>query len=496
MSARAGSPRARLSGLAALAIALLLGAWLFSTLPFQAPDEASHYLRALSITNGQLLGRKTLYTEPSPITSTQRRWTSGNTRAVDVPGHLSPPNVTCAADNQPDTTPAGCVEQSYTGNYPPLPYLLPAAALAVSHSADGALWLGRVASALPCLALIVLAFVFAISGGLWPLFGLLVALTPMSLFVGSLINPNGLQIAANLAFAVGLLRVVRDPRTVSRAEIAAVAISGAVVVLAWQLGPLFAVCDLALAGALLDRRRAGELLDRRGLIPVVAVAISGSLLLYAVWAAVSGLANGGVSFDQLRSHVTAALHQFEPILHQSVGSFGSVSIPVPHGLYLAWLVIALALGAAAVAVSPWRLRVVAVATPLLAMLVPLVFFALIYVDTGWQLQGRYVLPLIALPPLLWGELVGRARAAVARFWLLPVAGIAATAVLQCWAWWTNARASASATHAFWFLANPVWNPPVGWPVLTAAALVGGLLLIAVAALGGRLELGSDAATDW
>ena len=236
MSARRHSLPARLSWVAALAIALLLGAWLFSTFPFNAPDEASHYLRALSITNGKLLGPKIPYTAPSPITPQERQWTSANTRAVEVPTNLSPPIITCAAHNQPDTAPGGCVEESYTGNYPPLPYLLPAAALAVSSDTADALWLARVGSALPCLAFILLAFMFAARGGPWPLFGLAVALSPMTLFVSSVVNPNGLQVASSLAFAAGLLRVVRDPETTSRGEVAAIAVSGGAVVLAGSWG--------------------------------------------------------------------------------------------------------------------------------------------------------------------------------------------------------------------------------------------------------------------
>ena len=489
------------AGLLAVATALLLGAWLFSTFPYQAPDEASHYLRALSITNGQLLGPKVPYTQPAAITMQLRRWMSGNTRAVEVPPNLSPSVMFCANDHHPDTRPPGCVEQSYTGNYPPLPYLLPAAALAVSNDATGALWLGRVASALPCLLLIALAFMFAARGGLWPLFGVAVALTPMTLFLGSVISPHGLQIAASLAFAAGLLRIAREPGTVSTVEAGAIAVIGAIVVLAWQLGPVFAVCDLALAAALLDRRRVDELRGRRFVVGGIAAALGVALPLYVIWALVSGSSHGGLMM-RFGHNLTAAWGQLSLALHQSIGSFGANTVPLPRLLFVAWLVVALAGGVAALVVSPWRLRLVAVAAPVLVLLVGFLLYAFLLINTGTTLQGRLALPLIALPPLVWGELLGRARHGVAvgwrgvlvrRLWPFGAAGIAATAVLQCWAWWTNARFNANPSHAFWFLSNPAWSPPLGWPLWTVAALLGGLLLIVVAGLATRREAGSGAA---
>ena len=39
-----------------LGLALLMAAWIVATQPFGAPDEPSHYQRALSIVNGKILG--------------------------------------------------------------------------------------------------------------------------------------------------------------------------------------------------------------------------------------------------------------------------------------------------------------------------------------------------------------------------------------------------------------------------------------------------------
>ena len=80
---RVTAKRSRLA-LAALPVglALLLAAWIVATPPWTAPDEASHYQRAMSIANGRILGPKLDYTNV-PGTPTQLRFIDHDTRGVD-----------------------------------------------------------------------------------------------------------------------------------------------------------------------------------------------------------------------------------------------------------------------------------------------------------------------------------------------------------------------------------------------------------------------------
>lgn len=193
-----------------LGFGLLLVAWVMATQPFAAPDEPSHYLRALSIANGHLLGP----TVPYPyggLMPAQLAWVDQGTRAVWVPAGQSPP-VPCI-DHKPDfaVLAPGCREASEVGNYHPLPYLLPALALDMSNDSTTGLYLSRLASAIPCLAFILLAFALLWDGSAWSLLGPLAAITPMVLFVSSIVNPNGLELAACLAFAASVLRIARAP---------------------------------------------------------------------------------------------------------------------------------------------------------------------------------------------------------------------------------------------------------------------------------------------
>ena len=107
--------------------ALLMAAWIAATAPFAAPDEASHYLRALTIADGQLLGMKVLYGPDPALTPTQQEFINHDTRAVRVPARLSPPDVNCMNANGLTAFPVGkqdltgsCLEATPSGNFPPL----------------------------------------------------------------------------------------------------------------------------------------------------------------------------------------------------------------------------------------------------------------------------------------------------------------------------------------------------------------------------------------
>jgi hypothetical protein len=479
--------RTRAAVLAAVGITLLLGAWVLSTAPFNSPDEASHYLRALSIANGTLLGPKVPYRNAA-ITPAQAAWAGHDTRGVFVPARLSPPNVRCLNGSH-DTLAGGCIEAAYTGDYAPLPYLLPAAALSASRDATTGLWLARVASALPSLGFIILAIVFASGGGGWALVGLLAAITPMVLFVSSVVNPNGLEIAASLAFAAGLLRLARDRRPPPGWVWAAVSLSGAVVVLSWQLGPVFAAADLALALALLSREQLAALLDRhRKQVLATGLALITAVALYFVYGISSGLSHASVSFRPVRANLQQGLDQLGPAIHDAVGLFGLLMIHLPTSMYWIWWLLILALCGAAMLISERRNRIVLALTVLVAAAFPIFFYAWVYRLTGFALQGRYVLPLLALPPMLAGELLGRSGRLRGRGrGPLLAAAIAVMALLQLGAWWINARHWAGGRHALWFLGHPTWSPPLGWWPWTSMALVGTAALLGAATVQLRGE---------
>jgi hypothetical protein len=463
--------------LVGLGLALLLAAWVVATQPFGAPDEASHYLRALNIANGHLLGSKIPYPNV-PLTPAQQAFVNHDTRAVEVPARLSPPDVACI-NGKPDIT-GRCVEASPTGDYYPPAYLLPAVALKVASNADTGLWLSRFLSAASCFAFIALAIALLWSGSGWSLLGLLLALTPMTLFVSSILNPSGLETTASIALAAAGLRIARAPALARAWVWVALALSGAVTVLSFQAGPAFLVADLAAAGALIGAAGAGELRRQsRRQLGLAGLTIMTALVLWFVYASVSGASHSHFGVTPLLHSLRVGVEQLHIALRDAVGNFGSLTVELPTIAQWIWWLLVLALVAAAVWLGNRRERVVMALVLLLALAFPVLSFAWNYRYSGFGIQGRQVLPVLVLIPLLAGELVNRHRACLAGRHAGGVLGaaIAAIALFQAYAWWYDARAVAGAPGTLRFYAHAIWSPPLGWLPWIAVAALGTLALL-------------------
>lgn len=473
-----------------IALTLLTLAWAMSSQPFAAPDEASHYLRALGLAHGTLLGPRVRNPALAGLPPTPKAFAQADSRGVLTPARLSPPIVPCV-DGTPDVGHRVCLEATPTGDYYPLGYVAPAVAIGLSHDVGSALWLGRLASAILAVAFIVLALALLWSGTGWSLLGPLVAITPMVLFVASIINPSSLEIASCLAFAAAVLRIARAPAGQPRWVWAASVLSGASAILAWQAGPAFVVADLVLLAGLLGRRGLARLLaeQRRRVLALAAVLLA-SVLVFMVYSRASGVAHTSFGIDPIVPSLHAGLDQLGPVLRESVGSFGSLTVTLPVWTYWAWALLVLLLMGAGLWLGTRRARVVLTGTVVFAVLFPVLAYGWVQRHSGFGMQGRYVLPALMLVPLLAGETV---RARAERGTVPPLAvwagrtTVVAVALLQGFAWWTNARVSAGVQSGFWFYAHALWTPPLGWlPWVLAAALgTAGLLAPGVGGFAGR-----------
>jgi hypothetical protein len=116
-----------------------------------------------------------------------------------------------------------------------------------------------------------------------------------------------------------------------------------------------------------------------------------------------------------------------------------------------------------------------------ALFAPVFLYIAVIRHNGWTVQGRHVLPLTAVLPLLAGEVLASRVVATARARAWALAAVAGVAVLQGVAWWANAHRSAVGTLGpVWFWRAPEWSPVLGWWPWTGLVLAGaGLLLVSV-----------------
>jgi len=129
---------------------------------------------------------------------------------------------------------------SYAGTYQPLGFI--AAGLATLGAPDAATALrrarlGDVGVWLGLLALAALMLCRPDRPGL-SLLGLVVAVTPMAVFLGASVSPNGIEIAAAVGVWAGLLRLARAERTPAWAW-ATIAVCGISLASTRSFGPGF-----------------------------------------------------------------------------------------------------------------------------------------------------------------------------------------------------------------------------------------------------------------
>lgn len=458
------------------AFVLLVPAWVMSTQAFNGPDEASHFLRALGIANGQLLGRHVPYFSPA-LSRRQNRWASEDTTLIWVPANLRPGNIDCYDPRQLPP----CWAATTDGNFPPLPYLLPAVALKASPNLYTAWWLTRFASALPSLLLLLVALAVVWDGTALSVLGLLAAITPMVLFSSSVLNSSGPGITGAIAFGAAALRLARDRARAPAWVFAALAVTGFVAMLSGPIGPVFVAAFLLLGALLLGRGGIAQLWrQRQRAVSLTAGTLIVALVLALVWRHYAGVAPGLFGISPLFPNLWHGVLQLPGIFRDSLGTFGLENVPLPQAAYWAGWIFELGLAGAALFFARRRDRAVLVVVMALAVAFPVLFWAWVDRLTGFALSGREVLPIIAMIPMAAGEVLyrGRPRVLGTRAGLrVLAAALLAIAVFQGYAWWINARTwSESPTDRLWFPDHAMWAPPLGWIFWIV------LLLLAVVAM--------------
>jgi hypothetical protein len=483
---RAGSVRWLL-----LATYAALGlAWAFSDPPFTGPDEAAQFLRAVGISDGALIGTPG-HGPPVSAVPLQQQAMASTSRAVIVPPGLSPDAYSCellapavsaaCTENAPENV-ANVREYTYVGTYQPLPFLLPALVLRADDHAGGSLRLARLATLAVWLALLAVAIwtLWDASFGAPSLVGIVLALTPMVVYLGASMSDSSTEIMASLAFFAVLLRLGRESEQRAPSGIWGLAgVCGVVLALSRPLGPVWIALDLAVAVAFVGPRAASAL-ARRGGRPMLAsaVAVLVAIALNRYWEATYEPNVVFTPFPGL-DVLNAGAQDLQSILGEFIGNFGYLNIPLSPAVEWLWALAATALIVLGVGVGRTAARVAILVAVLIAVAFPIYLFAASLRFTGFALQGRYTLPVAVVIPLVAAEALRRGRVRLPA--TLPATLTAAAALIagavQLIAWWTNAQRYAVGTGGpTWFLGVAQWSPPAGWLVWATVAVVASLLL--------------------
>lgn len=475
----------------AVGYGLLLLSWAVSNSPGSSPDEPAHLTKSLGAARGQWLGREAEYPVTPEFGPGQLGWINSVTRSFEVPRAATFGTIATCNAFRPEV-PSTCIpagleeragrglsnEKTHTGSYQPAPYVIIGSAAGLAGSAHGAVLAGRLVVAVVSGSLLALAAASLWSGAWrrWSTVGMTVAVSPMVVFLGASLSPNGLEVAGGVAMSAGAIAISRtsEPRRVAWVALGA---GGTVMALSRSTGPIWAIALLLLVVALSGGR--GALARFRG---------SGRV----AWAALAAIALGSlatVAWDmaylpsppgspQLGRVLEAVAHLPE-LLRQSIGVFGWLDTAMPALAYTTWRVMLIVLLGLALLVGTRRERVVLLATAA-AVLAATIGLTLVAVyPTGFDTQVRYTLPIAVAVPLLAGEILARRRHRLGSVLPahLPLVFAVTAATVHLLGWYANGRRHGVGIEGpLWFIGRGAWSPPLGWAAWAIVAALGAALL--------------------
>lgn len=476
-----------------LAYALMMTVWAVSNSPGTAPDEYAHYLRALGAGRGDLV----LTEKPPPLAGAnadkpQLRWQRRQSRVVEVAAPFSAEMFNCERELRPQwgcpdpPSPSAGTEDlvTWVATYPPYIYVVPGLSMALAGetgAVDGAveaLVVGRLGSMAMVLALVAAAiFLLYDRRVLWlSHLGLMAAITPMVVFVGSSLSSSGPEIAAGAAFSAGLLRLTRfkDPEDARPGWPVwlTTGFSAAVLMLSRDLGIAWAGLHVLITGLMVGVRPLLTVVRRGGYRALTGIAVGACGLLGAAFWQLRHQVRPGLDLSAAASNLKPAMSITKEIGRQQIGVFGHIEVFMSPVAYVAWGTVLAALGVAALVVGRFRERLALLLAIAAGLLVPVMLEA-VQVEVGFGAQGRHILPFTVAIPLLAGEILTRhadelqwLRKVRPALWVSAVAG-----TVLGYSWYLNSK---------WFLVgiegrDPFWafapgEPPVAWEVLAFAMI--------------------------
>jgi hypothetical protein len=464
---------------------MLVTAWTLANPLFAGVDEGAHAIRAASVARGELIG-STRPGAPDHVRFVEvpKPFVRGSTAAGCYVGN--PEGSAACAPSIDGGGDELALEPLSNGRFPPTPYGVVGLPSLVWPSSFG-VYLMRALGAALCGALLASALLSLRETRIQWLAasGLAFALTPMVLYVTSIVNPSNLEIAGGVAlWASGVVLVSKAREGVLDGRIAArTGIAAGVLVLARPLGVVW----LGAAGAvllLLCTWPALRLLIRSRVAQVwagvVALCIAFELGWITYYDSLGSKTPLGPSADGL-----STVQVFERTFgdtnknyREMIGVFGWLDIPAPAITVVLWTAVLGVLVALGVGLGRRRMAAAIVALLGLIIVVPAVLEFIEAREFGFGWQGRYTLPLAVGLPILSGFTLATKPVRVLQRNRLTIVLAFAFVVAQFAAFYQNLRrytVGRNGPLAFWRVAD--WSPPLASLLLLVAYAV---LLVALA----------------
>ena len=467
--------------IAVLVIAFLnMAVWSIATPLFASPDEPAQVARAVALVHGDLIGT-TVKSAGNAITDiTIPAVYSYRTGAAYGSCFVFQPNVpaSCAAPITRST--AEVATTTYAGRYPPLYYAIVGLPSLFTSSPTG-IYLIRLVSALLNAVFLALA---ALSVVAWSrsrvlLIGLLVATTPMTFFLGGVVNASGFEItSATCLWCSGVVLALERADKAPRGLVVVVTASAAALLLSRALSPIWVLLIAALLALLAGWRGVQSLARTRPvqvslvvLVPCAIFAVGWIRVAHALDLVAAGVRVGA---HDTGWHLAAGIFGYTGTwLKEMVGFFGWLDTPSPLLTYLVWYAVVGLLVLITLSCTTPRF----VAAFLLLIAIVLTAPVVISYDEAHRLgiiwQARYIMPMAVGVPVMAVALIERSGALQSVRRRLPTVLCVALGIAEFSAFAEALRRYTVGASGPVDYLHGAWQPPLG----ATAVTVGAFLLI-------------------
>jgi len=406
--------------------ALMLSWSLASPTP-SGPDEPTQFIKAAAVAHGTLIGTPVPHSTSLVGVRVAGTYINAASVAQSCVYHTPATSGGCAPPLVGSSAPA--VAFTYVGRYPPLYYAIVGLPSLVS-SAPWTLHGMRAMSAL--LNAVALGLAFAATR-VWArsvavAIAATLAVTPMAIYLGSVVNPNSLEVSAAIAaWVTGAILVFDRSDDPPPGLVGAFAVASVLLCASRTLSTVWwALIVMALVA--LRPASCGQLARRTAVrvgvgVSLVAAVVSGIYVVVArSYAFESFPLPPGTTTIQILAAIAGDTGKF---VDGTIGIYGSPDTKVPLLVVGIWVVGVGALFVGAVALAArrdaWLLAAIA------AVYVFVIPFAVIYshaATNGITWQGRYGYPISVGVPVLAGALIGQRYTVPSR-----LMGVSAAAVV-------------------------------------------------------------------
>jgi hypothetical protein len=484
---------------------ILTTLWSIATPLAASPDEPSHIMRAVSIDRGEWLGA----TVPGKNNAAYTRITVPSTYAQmgEIPQcYAFKPTVSASCIPKIKQSAKPTTVNDPAGRYSPLYYLIVGIPSIFTSGLIG-VHLMRLVSALLSAAFIALAIATARrwSTSPWLSAAIVIAATPMSLFLGGTINPSGLEISSAIAtWTAAVVLVTEHIDSPPRGLVVVLAASASVLALVRADTPLWlAVIAGVLAPMWYKRLRLGLLVRRLSTaLSLGAVVIACGLAIgWTVYANALAVLPSPVPKHHTTWNAISVIVGATPgLLIQQIGVFGWLDTSSPWFTTTVWYF----LGGAAIAIGAIASRARQLLTIALAVLaaigIPVVFAVATYSHDGFYEQGRYFLAVsVGIPIVALGCARVRVAPRQARRLLLSLCG--AIGAAQFLAFYYALRRYRVGTSGPMIgngslPTSQIWNPPLGTTSVEILFLLACVALVAVVGVSPKAEMPDGSILSW